>query len=203
MWTKVQEHQEGVELSQSAAGDGVKELRGQGVERVTHESKGHWMRAGGAGEEAHRSGAQVFLEWTGERTTKEMMSPRLGKGAREAFQGREGDKCSAVSNRGSGVCFFNFSALRFKGHKEEKPKTKPKTILRFKRLWGRKCPQETVRSLLRQTGEGKSWRNVASADHQARGMRAVLETEGLGGGFFVPNWREDPKHRQAWTSWNA
>lgn len=126
---------------------------------------------------------------------------KVGERGKRIISGeREGDKCSAVSNRGSGACFFDFSALRFKGHKEEKPKTKPKPILCFKRLWGKKCPQETFRSLLRQTGEGKSWRNVASGDHQARGMRAVLETEGLGGGFFVSNWSADPKHRQAWTS---
>lgn len=34
---------------------------------------------------------------------------------------------------------------------------KKKTILPFKRLWEKKCPQGTSRSLLRQTGEGNIW----------------------------------------------
>lgn len=59
-----------------------------------------------------------------------------GRGARESsFRRERGDE----ETRG---CFFYFSVVRFKGHGRKKERKKEIFFQPFRKLCGKKCPQE-------------------------------------------------------------
>lgn len=92
----------------------------------------------------------------------------------------KGDKCFVVSNSEPGKCFY--LSLEVQGVRNKK---KNKTKLSYPSRGCKKCPQDTSRSLLRQTGKGNIWTKCCISCSIGRGKRVASESQSARSGEWL------------------